>query len=225
MKRSVFVLTSVVLIFCSCNNSGNGSSSMTDSTKKTNTNSEQSTINTPAPPDVSGPSCKIFVEGKESDLHASALVTKDNYKLSPGNDYLVMLTCPGADGHETFHINFVMALKPGVYPVVGTSYMRGQNPNNQMYGGLLGGQPKLTGHKVNITECKDLGSNNAGGHRWSISGDFSEITIAATPVMLLDKTKNHPAEIKIEKGSFANVTFDDNWEDTMKKASDMMKKK
>lgn len=43
-------------------------------------------------------------------------------------------------------------------------------------------------------------------------------------IMLIDKTKNHPKEIKIEKGSFSNLTFDDNWEEMMNKAMDQMKK-
>ena len=94
-----------------------------------------------------------------------------------------------------------------------------------MFGGLLGGKPKLTDTKVNITECKDLGSNNMGGHKWSISGEFGELVIPAMSIMLMDKTKNHPKEIKVEKGSFSNLTFDDNWEDMMKKASEMMQKK
>jgi hypothetical protein len=40
-----------------------------------------------------------------------------------------------------------------------------------------------------------------------------------------DKTKSHPKELKIEKGSFSNLTFDDNWEEMMQKAMDQMKKK
>ena len=44
-------------------------------------------------------------------------------------------------------------------------------------------------------------------------------------IMLMDKTKNHPKEIKIEKGSFYNLTFDDNWDDMMNQMKDKFNQK
>ena len=43
--------------------------------------------------------------------------------------------------------------------------------------------------------------------------------------MLLDKEKNHPKEIKIDKLSFTGLTFDDNAEEMLEKAMEMLKKK
>lgn len=219
------LLTASVLIF-GCNNSKTDSNSTSsDSSKQAVT--DQTATDKPIAPTVNptASATKIFVDGKESDLGGSLLVQKDKDHLQAGNDYLVMLTAPNHAGHETLILNFLFALKTGSYPVVGMSYHRGESPNSQMFGGLLGGKPKLTDTKVNITECKDLGSNNMGGHKWSISGEFGELVIPAMSIMLMDKTKNHPKEIKVEKGSFSNLTFDDNWEDMMKKASEMMQKK
>jgi len=34
--------------------------------------------------------------------------------------------------------------------------------------------------------------------------------------------EKHPKEVKIEKATFSNVTFDDNWEELLKKAMDKM---
>ena len=93
-----------------------------------------------------------------------------------------------------------------------------------MYGGLLGGKPKLTENKVTLTECKDLGSNNMGGHKWSISGTCEEVVIPANTIMLMNKSKNHPKEVKIQKISFTNLSFDDNWQEMMEKAMNKMKK-
>lgn len=222
MKASWFILPLVILV-SSCNNSNNESST----TKNDNKITEQPANNSTPTEKNAAPAngTTISVEGKEIKLGGSLLVQKDKNKLQPGTDYLVMLTAPGGSGKESMVLNFLLALKTGTYPVVGMSFLRGESPKNEMYGGLLGGQPKLTAYKVNITECKDLGSNNMGGHKWSISGDFGELTIPAMGIMLMDKTRNHPKEIKIEKGSFSNLTFDDNWEDLMKKAGEMMQKK
>ena len=226
MKMKLTALLAASILFFSCNNSKTDSTvKSADSLKQTVTDQTPTNSTTPATTNPTAPATKIFVDGKESDLGGSLLVQKDKDHLQPGNDYLAMLTAPNHAGHETLVLNFLLALKTGTYPVVGMSYHRGESPNNQMYGGLLGGQAKLTDYKVNITECKDLGPNSMGGHKWSISGDFGELTIPAMGIMLMDKTKNHPKEIKIEKGSFSNLTFDDNWEEMMKKASEMMQKK
>jgi hypothetical protein len=140
---------------------------------------------------------------------------------------MAMLTASGGNAadHNSLTLNFLLDTKAGSYPVVGMSYQRGPSGNGELYGGIMGGEEKLTDYKVNITECKDLGSNNMGGHKWSISGTFENMTIPAMGIMLMDKTKNHPKEIKIEKGNFFNLTFDDNMEEMMEKAMEMMKKK
>jgi hypothetical protein len=100
---------------------------------------------------------------------------------------------------------------------VGASLNRGKDANTEMYGGLLGGKPKITKYNVTLTDCKDLGSNNMCGHKWSISGYWDEMVIEAPGIALMDKTRNHPKEIKLGKGSFTNLSFDDNWEEMMKK--------
>ena len=74
------------------------------------------------------------------------------------------------------------------------------------------------------TECRDLDATSLEGHKWSISGDFGELVIPANGLMLMDKAKTHPKEIKIEKGDFSNLTFNDNWEKMMKKAGEMRQK-
>lgn len=148
---------------------------------------------------------------------ASALISKDKDKLSPGNDLLAVVTGSGSND-ETLTVNFLFALKPGVYPVVGLGYTR----PNQVFGGILGGKAELTKYKVNLTEVTDLGSNNAGGHRWKLSGSMDqEVTIDAMSLMKLDP--KHPAEVKLNKISFSNLTFDDNWEELLNKAMEKMK--
>ena len=89
---------------------------------------------------------------------------------------------------------------------------------------MLGGKSKLTSYNLTITECKDLGDNGQGGHKWSISGACEEVMIKAMPIMLMDKSKKHPEEIKVSKISFSNLSFDDNWDEMMNKAMDEMKK-
>ena len=210
----------LALAFAACSNQGNDDKSVK---KDEGTPAEQKVV--PVAPQsntVSSSGTLITVEGKDIHLGGSLLVTKDKNKLQPGDDYLVMLTAPEGTGKTSMTLNFLLALKTGSYPVVGMSFRRGEHPNNEMYGGLLGGQPKLTDYKVNITECKDLGVNSMGGHRWSISGNFEGLVIPAMGIMLMDKTKNHPKEIKIDKGSFTNLSFDDNWEEMMQQGMKKM---
>ena len=219
--KKLFVIPVLTILF-SCNNSKKDKPA-TENNQPVTTNTSTtvpSTNNTMER--TSG--TKYTVEGKEISVGGSLLVQKDKKKLKPGNDYLVMLTASGGPGNEGLTLNFLLDLKPGTYPVVGMSMHRGPSGQGEIYGGIMGGEEKLTDYKVNITECKDLGSNNMGGHKWSISGTFDDLTIPAMGIMLLDKTKNHPKEIKVEKGSFYNLTFDDNWEELMEKAMEQMKK-
>jgi hypothetical protein len=164
-----------------------------------------------------------MVDGKEVKCSGSVLVSKDKDKLKPGNDYFVMLTASGGADKESLVLNFLIDTKTGTYPVVGSSFSRGDGEKSQMFGGIMGGKPKITSNTVTITECTDMGSNNMGGHKWKIAGTFESLTIQAMGIMLMDKTKNHPKEIKLEKGSFSNLTFDDNWEQMMEESMKKMK--
>jgi len=221
--KNIFIFCSAALLFA-CNNGKNENAATVDTTKKI-ASADQTASAMPATTTtaVTKP-LKIIVEGKEIDLGGSILVRKDQDKLKPGNDYIVLLTAPGGENKSTMVLSFLLTLKPGVYPVTGMSFRRGESPTNEMYGAMLGGKPKLTNYKVNITECKDLGTNNMGGHKWSISGTFDELTIPAAEIMLMDTKRNHPKEIKISQGSFSNLNFDDNWDEMMNAAADKMKK-
>jgi hypothetical protein len=159
------------------------------------------------------------VEGTEIKHSASILVSKDKDKLKADAPFLCMLTSNGAkNNNEYITVNFLLDTKPGTYPVVGASLNRGKDDNSEMFGSILGGKPKITTYNLTLTECKDLGSNNLGGHKWSISGYWDEMTIPAMGMMLMDKSKNHPKEIKLGKGTFSNLTFDDNYDEMLEKA-------
>ena len=161
-------------------------------------------------------SVHFMVDGKDISGQGSLLVRKDEKKISPGNDYKVIMTLNNPNG-ETLVLNWLMALKPGVYPVVGMSYGRGKGDSAQQFGGILGGETRITDYKVNLTDVKDLGSNNMDGHRWSVSGNFENVTIPAMKIMLYDKSRKHPEEIKIENIRFTNLRFDDNFDEMMDK--------
>jgi hypothetical protein len=165
------------------------------------------------------------VEATEIKNSASILVQKDKDKLQAGAPFICMLTSNAAkNNNEYLTVNFLLDTKPGTYPVVGASLNRGKDGTSEMYGGILGGKAKLSNYKVTITECKDLGSNNLGGHKWSISGTCEEVVIKAMGAAVVDKTKNHPQEIKLQKISFTNLSFDDNWDEMMGKAMEQIKK-
>jgi hypothetical protein len=214
MKQLFIVF--ILATFFACNNSkkepGQASENKTGS---------ETTTNTPRPTTDYSPKTNITysVDGVEIQNYSSILVSKDKDNLQPGAPLLCMLNSNSAkNNNEYLTLNFLLDTKPGTYPVVGTSFQRGKSPNNEMYGGLLGGKPKLTEYKVTITEC------NLGGHKWSISGTCEEIVIKAMNIMLIDKTKNHSEQVTVNKISFSNLTFDDNWEEMMQKAMDQMKK-
>jgi hypothetical protein len=220
MKKIFFLLATASLFACNDSKKNPTTDGPVPGIPGHNTNSTPSTADIPS----ASTNTKFIVDGKEIELKASLLVQKDKKQLKPGNDYLVVMTTSGGPNKESLILNFLIDLKPGTYPVVGRSFIRGDDDKSEMYGGILGGDEKLTDYNVNVTECKDLGSNNLGGHKWSISGTFDEMTIPAMGIMLMDKTKNHPAEIKIGKGSFNNIIFDDNWEEMFKKGMEMLKK-
>lgn len=221
--KSILILSLVVLLFA-CNNEKKPSASSDETTSK---NGEVKTDVPPTPGDYTPISNLTYsAEGVEIKHTASILVSKDKDNLQAGLPYLCVLTSNGAKNNNEFvTVNFLLDTKPGTYPVVGASFMRGKDPNNEMYGGILGGKPKLTNYKVTLTECKDLGSNNLGGHKWSISGYWEEMTIDAAKMMLLDKTKNHPQQVKLGKGTFSNLSFDDNWEEMLEEGMKKLKTK
>ena len=210
MFKILLVCTIATVLFA-CNNAGK-SKSAKDSTVTTQTNnSPVAPSNNPA--EQNSASITYTVNDTVRTGTASVLVTKDEEKLSPGNDLFAMLTA-NLPNEESIVVNFLFDKKPGTYPVVGLSFTW----KNQVFGGLLGGKKAITSYKVNLTDVRDLGSNNIGGHRWLISGNVNgEVTIDAMGIMKMDKS--HPDNIKIKNISFANLVFDDNWEEMMEKAT------
>jgi hypothetical protein len=220
--KTVIILAATLLLIA-CNNEKKPAAPSTDNT----TTTENTTTNQPAPTDYKPViNLTYTADGVEINNSASILVSKDKDKLKADAPYLCMLTSNAAkNNNEYLTINFLLDTKAGTYPVVGAGFQRGKDNAAEMYGGLLGGKPKLTEYKITLTECKDLGSNNMGGHKWSISGTWEGIVIKATPLMLMDKTKNHPAEVKLEKGTFTGLSFDDNWEEMLEEGLKKMKGK
>lgn len=222
MKRILTVL-SVASLFA-CNNSKKepkpADENNNSNVQQPADNSTPTTTTTPS----GGSSVTYSVDGTEINNYASILVSKDKDNLQAGTPLLCMLNSNSAkNNNEYLTLNFIFDTKPGTYPVVGYSFQRGNSPDNEMYGGLLGGKPKLTDYKVTITECKDMGDNGLGGHKWRISGTCEDISIKAMGIMLMDKSKNHPAEIKINKISFSNLSFDDNWEEMLEEGMKKIK--
>ncbi len=221
MKKLFIIGTALVL--SGCNNSGKKSGTEANDTNNPS-GAPKAETTAPVTPANAETGVSYTVDGTEIKNYASILVTRDPDKLKTDAPWLCMLTSNAAShNNEYLSINFLFDTKPGTYPVVGASFQRGKSPNDEMYGALLGGKSKLTDFKVTLTECKDLGSNNMGGHKWSISGYWENISIRATPLMLMDKSKNHPAEVVLEKGSFYNLAFDDNWEEMVEEGIKKLK--
>ena len=218
MRKLVFILMLGVLFSCKDNKKEDKAPAAT--------NEPTTTTNNP-PPSSYTPSTNsvITVEGKDINLSGSILVDKDPKKLQAGAPYRGMITSSSGPDNEGYVLRFVFDTKPGVYPVTGISYGRGKDDKAQQFGGLLGGEEKIYDSKVNLTECTDLGDNGAGGHKWKISGSVENVTIPALSLMLIDKTANHPKEIKVDKITFNGITFDDNAEEMLKKAMEMLEKK
>ncbi len=215
------ILCASILLLAACNNSKEEKKEITEQPTGDTANTTTNVTNTA--PAAGSPSVAYVVEDQQKTASGSILVQRDKDKLSPGNDFLGMITGSG-NNKESITVNFLFDLKPGVYPVVGLAYTRdAANGKGQVFGGLLGGKPKLTDYKVNLTSCENLGSNNVGGNRWRISGEVTgDVTIDAMSLMKMDK--EHPDNIKISKFSFSNLTFDDNWEQMMQKTMEALKK-
>ncbi len=219
MKKTFLGFAAIILL--ACNNSKKDPAPESGNQP---TDAPPTTTTAPAPSAASTNSV-ITVEGKDLNLNSSILVDKDKKKLQAGAPYRGMITSSSGPDNEGYILRFVFDTKPGVYPITGISFGRGKDDNGQQFGGLLGGEEKIYDSKVTLTECKDLGDNGAGGHKWSISGSIENVTIPAMGIMLLDKEKNHPKEIKIDKLTFSGLTFDDNAEEMLEKAMEMLKKK
>lgn len=219
MKKLLIVST--ILFLLSCNNN-----KKTEQTPGSSSNTEQPTNTTGNTTPVATESYSntlVSVEGKELKLSGSILVDKDKKKLLAGAPYRGMITTSSGPDNEGLILRFVFDTKPGTYPLTGMSYGRGSGDKGEQYGGLMGGEEKVYDTKVTLTECKDLGDNGAGGHKWSISGSIENLVIPAMGIMLMDKEKNHPKEVKIDKINFSGITFDDNAEEMLQKAMEQLK--
>jgi hypothetical protein len=218
MQSNLFILIAAIILI-SCNNAAEekksesdtvAASTLEDRTAKTSKKNNSQ-------PSANAASISFTIEDTTRNGSASILVTKDKDKLSPGNDYFGMITA-NLPNQESLVLNFLFDLKPGTYPVVGHSFTR----TNQVFGGLLGGKKKITEYKVNLVQVEDMGPNNAGGRRWRVGGTVEEIKIPAMGIMKMDK--NHPESIKVNKISFANLGFDDNWEQLVEEGMKKLKK-
>jgi hypothetical protein len=216
MKKLLSFAALTILVACNNSKKEDKQTPSSDADAPKATEVSNAPADTP-PPAVSTSTVSYSISDTARTVSGSALVQKDKDKVSPGNDLFAMITANSSNG-ETFNLNFVFTPKPGVYPVVGLSFSR----SNEVFGGLLGGKPKLTNYKVNLTQCEDMGSNGLGGKRWKISGSVDEeVTIDAMGIMKMDKS--HPDNIKVSKISFANLTFDDNWEQLLEEGMKKLK--
>lgn len=215
--KKIFTVAAFAMLLA-CNNSKKDKETTSgDATTTTTSSIETTTATNPASPAVGTATVTYSIADTSRSITGSILVQKDKDKLSPGNEYHAMVTA-NSSGGESFVVNFLFDLKTGSYPVVGFSLTR----ENQVFGGILGGKPKITPYKVNLTQVDNLGSNGLGGNKWKISGTIDEeVTIDAMGIMKMDP--NHPADIKVNKISFSNLTFDDNWEEMLEKAMDKLK--
>jgi hypothetical protein len=217
--KTLLIPASVLFLFA-CNNAKKESTT-NNSTENNSTATVENTTNTTK--GEPGSTTVLTIDGKEMQMGGSILVTKDKSNLHPGAKHDVTFTAGDGPNGEGVVLEFLMDTKPGVYPIVGQMVNRGSGDNGEVYGTMIGAKTELTGNSVNITEVKDLGKNATGGHKWSISGNFSNLVIPAMSLMLLDESKKHPKEIRIDKGSFANLTFDDDWAEQMEKAVEKLK--
>lgn len=207
--NKLFFPIAFIFILSACNNSKKEKQTSSDSTS-VNTNPVITDNNTSDPGNNKGNVTCLLADTART-LNGSVLVEIDKDKVSPGNDKIAIVTASN-DAGESVTLNFVFSLKPGVYPVVGLGITKGE----EVYGGILGGEEKITPYKLTLTECTDLGSNNIGGHKWKISGSVDQdMTIDAMPIMKL--SPGHPDAVKLSKYQFTNLTFDDNMEQILEK--------
>jgi hypothetical protein len=219
MKKLFIISLSAFLLACKGGKKENNPADNPAPAEQTSS----TTTDTPPPSTDTYTNTTVMVEGKELKLSSSILVDKDKKNLKAGAPYRGMITTSTGPDNEGLILRFVFDTKPGAYPLTGMSYGRGKDDNGQQFGGLMGGEEKIYGPMVNLTECKDMGDNGAGGHKWNIAGTIENLTIPAMGLMLVDKEKNHPKEVKIDKISFTGITFDDNAEEMLQKAMEQLK--
>ncbi len=222
MKRYLVSLVCLAGLMTACSNNANESSKNSDS----NSISSSASTKEPAQQEQTNASSAIIhytVNGKDKSMGASILVQQEKTTVSPGNNLFGMISASERDADAMF-VNFMFSLKPGTYPVVGLAFtQKGEDGKGEVYGPLMGGEPKMTAYTVTLTQCEDMGSNGMGGHKWKISGavDQPEMSIDAPALIKLDKTR--PGSITLSKLSFANLTFDDNWTQIMEEGVKKMK--
>ncbi len=214
--KTLLLPVTLMIIVSSCNNSKKNKETVSNETSSTapvsNTTENAGSTSTSGVGNVT-----YSIADTARTLDGSVLVQADKKKLSPGNDLMAIITATNSSG-ESITVNILFGLKPGVYPVVGLGLSKGE----EVYGGILGGEPAITEYKVNLTECTDLGSNNLGGHKWKISGSIAqEIKIDAMAIMKM--SPGHPDAIKVSKYQFSNLTFDDNWEQILEQGLKTLK--
>ena len=223
MKRYLVSLLCMAGIVTACNNNSK------EAAKNADSNSVSAPANTGAgssenrAPAAGSASINYTVNGSSKSMYASVLVQKDKSNLSAGNNYFGMISASENNADAIF-LNFLFSLKPGSYPVVGTAFTgKNKEGKGEVYGALMGGQPKKTPYTVTLTQCEDMGSNGMGGHKWKISGsvDQEDVVIEAPGLVKLDKS--HPTSITLSKVNFANLTFDDNWTEMMEEGVKKMK--
>ncbi len=213
--KKIVTIASVALLFA-CNNAKKEKETSTGESATTSSTENTASADSPSPA-VGTAVVNYSIKDTARNIAGSVLVQKDKKNLSPGNDFLAIVTTNSSDG-ESFVLNFLFELKPGTYPVVGLAFTR----ENQVFGGILGGEPKITTYQVNLTQLDNLGSNGIGGNKWRMSGTVEEeVTIDAMGIMKMDP--NHPNDIKVNRISFSNLTFDDNWEEILNKATEKLK--
>lgn len=217
MKKLLTI--SLITLVCACNNSKKEKQVTNSDTTTTNPASSDNSSNssTTTMPAAGSATVRFSVNDTAYTLEAHAFVQKDKSNLSPGNNNLAIVTGSNNSG-ETITVNFLFDTKPGTYPVVGL----GLTKNSEVYGGILGGDPKLTKYKINLTECTDLGDNGIGGHKWKLAGSVDEeMLIDAMSIMKLNPA--HPDNVKVNKYQFSNLNFDDNMEKLMEEGMKKLK--
>jgi hypothetical protein len=221
MKKLFIISLTAFLVACKSGKKEDKTTDVAVTTEQSNTNHDAGATTEPAY--TPSTNTTLLVEGKELKLSSNILVDKDKKNLKPGAPYRGMITTSSGPDNEGMILRFVFDTKTGTYPLTGFSYGRGKGDAGQQFGGLLGGEDKLYSSTVTLTEVKDMGDNGAGGHKWKINGTIENLTIPAMGIMLMDKEKNHPKEIKIDKINFTDISFDDNAEEMLQKAMDQLK--
>ena len=215
MKRYLVSLLCMAGIVTACNNNAKESAKNADSNSTpapANTGVSTPEDRTPA---AGSASINYTVGGSAKSMSASVLVQKDKSNLSPGNNYFGMISASENNADGIF-LNFLFSLKPGSYPVVGTAFTgKNKDGKGEVYGALMGGEPKKTPYTVTLTQCEDMGSNGMGGHKWKISGSVDQEDVIIEAPGLVKLNKENPTSITLSKLSFANLTFDDNWTEMM----------